>query len=163
MSFHLYYFSFNVPVSNLKSLWSSEFGGLNYSKLLKHHSNSFFSSSRCFGMRTGSTVLCEGNSAPEFLPGNQRTWTHLFPSMGIPPETADSASQRSSRPSKILSKISPNSEVLKIKNTLHHCLIFIFRDSIHKRKVFFLYSLGSEFKVIQKNLMLSEQIFFSNF
>lgn len=76
-----------------------------------------FSISRCFGMRTGSTALSEGNSAPEFLPGNKRTWTLLFPSMGIPPETADSASevQRSSRPSKILSKISPNGEVLEIK------------------------------------------------
>lgn len=43
-------------------------------------------------MRIGSTALCEGNSALEFLPSNQRTWTHSFPSMGIPPETADSAS-----------------------------------------------------------------------
>lgn len=50
------------------------------------------SSSRCFGMRIGSTHSCERNSAPEFFPSNQRTWTSLFPSMGIPPETADSAS-----------------------------------------------------------------------
>lgn len=145
MSFHLYYFSFNVPVSNLKLLWSQECGGLNYSKLLKHHSNSFFSSSRCFGMRIGSTALCEGNSVPEFLPGKKRTWTHLFPSMGIPPKTADSASQRSLRPSRILMKIFQKWQVLKIKYTL--CTILTFRDPIYKRKVFLLYSSRSEFKV----------------
>lgn len=71
-------------------------------------------------------------------PGTQMTGTPLFPSMGLPPETAESTSQQSSRPLTIFSEVSLTCEVLKVKHTLSLSLldIYIQRPYLQKKGVF---------------------------